>query len=684
MGIQAIQIHGRLAAVVLGLALAQGALADDAPEVDPPGRVARLSELRGEVSMQAQGLEEWSEALLNRPLTDGDRLWVENGGRAELQIDDASVHLDEHTGFGIVALDDHVMHVELSAGSANLRVRRLADDETIEVDTPNTSISLLHVGEYTISVNEAGDATVVAVRSGEADVRGDNKDVFSVHSGEQSQFTGTHELQAGLQSVEPRTDFERWSSERDAAVDHAQSARYVSNDVIGYEDLDRYGSWDNDDEYGSVWYPTAVAVDWAPYRFGRWAWISPWGWTWVDAAPWGFAPFHYGRWAYRRERWCWVPGPRHLRPVYAPALVAWVGGPQVGVTVGVGQPVGWFPLGPREPFVPRYRYHVSDHYVTRLNGFGYRAPPAHYLNRGAPRAVTVVNVNVFTSAQPVGHHLVRTNQRDWRPVAQAPAFTPTADSRRGGGVARPPQFSPTLRDRGVFAHRESSSPIANGLRAAREKADDKAAANTPRPVQSGGEPRWRGRDADNNNGNEPRRVDGRSPERRADRPPRNGGDRGRDERRDGQDNDRRNDNRNDAGDRKDNHQWRTEQRSAAPAVQPAQPDAPSSAPRAATSSDRPSLVREYQERRQSSRQSDDGSQANVIRRAVPPATSVPAVQSSPAVREERIRRPPPPEQRSAESAPNPPRAVRQAPPAQAQERQDNGERRRRRDDREER
>jgi hypothetical protein len=24
--------------------------------------------------------------------------------------------------------------------------------------------------------------------------------------------------------------------------------------------------------------------------------MSPWGWTWVDNAPWGFAPFHYGRW----------------------------------------------------------------------------------------------------------------------------------------------------------------------------------------------------------------------------------------------------------------------------------------------------------------------------------------------------------------------------------------------------
>ena len=66
-----------------------------------------------------------------------------------------------------------------------------------------------------------------------------------------------------------------------------------------------------------------VAAGWAPYRYGRWAWVSPWGWTWIDDARWGFAPFHYGRWAYASNRWCWVPGPRYVHAVYAPALVAW-------------------------------------------------------------------------------------------------------------------------------------------------------------------------------------------------------------------------------------------------------------------------------------------------------------------------------------------------------------------------
>ena len=89
---------------------------------------------------------------------------------------------------------------------------------------------------------------------------------------------------------------------------------------------------------------------WAPYRFGHWTWLSGWGYTWVDQAPWGYAPFHYGRWAYIGGRWGWCPGTFVARPLWAPALVAWYGG-GTGLR-GHGPVYGWVPLGWREPFVP--------------------------------------------------------------------------------------------------------------------------------------------------------------------------------------------------------------------------------------------------------------------------------------------------------------------------------------------
>jgi hypothetical protein len=57
------------------------------------------------------------------------------------------------------------------------------------------------------------------------------------------------------------------------------SARYVSREMDGYEDLDQYGSWASQPGYGQVWMPTSVAAGWTPYHDGHWAWIAPWGWT---------------------------------------------------------------------------------------------------------------------------------------------------------------------------------------------------------------------------------------------------------------------------------------------------------------------------------------------------------------------------------------------------------------------
>ena len=132
--------------------------------------------------------------------------------------------------------------------------------------------------------------------------------------------------------------------------------------MIGADDLADNGTWIVAEGYGSAWAPSRVPVGWAPYRFGHWAWVEPWGWTWIDDMPWGFAPFHYGRWTYWNTRWVWIPGTVVARPVYAPALVVFVGG--AGWSPAAGEGIGWFPLGPREVYVPPYR--VSTAYVQRI------------------------------------------------------------------------------------------------------------------------------------------------------------------------------------------------------------------------------------------------------------------------------------------------------------------------------
>jgi hypothetical protein len=445
----------------------QRAAADDD---DPPTRVARLSHVDGSVSFEPAGTDDWVTAVVNRPMTTGDKLWADHDSRAELHIGSASIRLGSSTGFSFLNLDDRTVQLQVTQGTLRIRVLRLDRDDIFEVDTPNLAFSIVRPGVYRISVNEAGDTTMVNVRDGEGQVSGGGES-FSVHANETGTFTGTDQLYADIVGLGNDDDLERWSEERDRREDHSAARRYVSDDVIGYEDLDEYGRWRDVPEYGTVWFPHVAEAGWAPYRYGHWVFIQPWGYTWVDDEPWGFAPFHYGRWVAVGGVWGWVPcrpravvGVAYVRPVYAPALVAWVGGAHfaVGIAVGGASNVGWFPLGPREVYVPSYR--VSRTYVNNVNVSNttvnttvvnnyYNTTVVNqttvtnvrYVNQGVPGAVTATSTQVFTSSQPVARNVVRVDERQIAsaPVAvRTPAMAPERQAFVGAGrpaSARPPE-----------------------------------------------------------------------------------------------------------------------------------------------------------------------------------------------------------------------------------------------------
>jgi hypothetical protein len=433
---------------VLSVSLAFGvARAQDteSPDADPPDRAARLSYLQGDVSLQPAGEEDWAGAIVNRPLTTGDKLWTDQGARAEIDVGRAAVRLDGGTGFSFLNVDDETIQMRVTAGVINVTVRELGGNEHMEIDTPNLALSLLRPGNYRVEVDDEGDTSIVRVSEGLAEANGGSQDVI-VHAQQVVTFRGTEQqLAAQFGTLGAPDEFDSWSLERerrDERAETSQTARYVSPDVTGYEDLDDNGTWHSEAEYGYVWTPSHVAVGWSPYSYGRWAWVAPWGWTWIDDAPWGFAPFHYGRWAHVRNRWCWVPGPRHVRAVYAPALVGWAG-PRGGVA--------WFPLGPREVYVPAHRY--SHRYVERVNVsntiivnrshltnvYGNQITTTPYRNRSVPGAMIAVAHNTFTSAERVNGHRMRVDDREITraPVtATAPRIEPARESRLGGVDAR--------------------------------------------------------------------------------------------------------------------------------------------------------------------------------------------------------------------------------------------------------
>jgi hypothetical protein len=412
-------------------------------EKDPPSRVARVSYVDGSVSLQPGGQGDWGSAERNRPMTIGDKIWVDKDSRAELQAGQAAFHLGSMTAVSFLNLDEGITQVRLAEGAVNFRLRELREGDLYEVDTPNLAFTVKQAGAFRIDVNENGDASRVTVLRGEGEISSDGK-TYAVHAGEQAEFTGAENPTYTINRAPGPDGLDRWAEERDLKEDNSISGKYVSRDMPGYSDLDDNGTWRDEPEYGHVWYPNDVGPDWAPYSDGYWNWVDPWGWTWVGYEPWGFAPYHYGRWAFVGGAWGWCPGPFFGPPVYGPAFVGFFGG-------GFGFGVGWFPLGWGEPFFPGFRcsrgfinrINVHNTFIRNVNVFNNRN--FNFVNAHNPRAVTTASRSAFANGQRITRAGTRLNAGtlNGAKVTNSVGLKPTQHSSLGNAnfnshVARPP------------------------------------------------------------------------------------------------------------------------------------------------------------------------------------------------------------------------------------------------------
>jgi hypothetical protein len=345
------------AVAIWSSALAQG---------EPPARVGRLAFTNGTVSFHDDEQSGWTPAVVNTPLTTGDGIWTEPNARSEVSLAGTRIRMEGATQLDMLTLDDTQTRLQLSQGHIDVKSFAMDANQPYEIVTPRGTIKLLQQGDYYVEAGSTEDPTRLGVRSGAAQIQALNGQVLAVRANEVAEVMGDG-ASPQLRTIKtaPPAPPAYWAS-RDRQVVY-DAPQYLSAGVTGYEDLNAYGDWTNDGSYGRVWAPRSVPSGWAPYRTGHWAYVQPWGWTWIDEQPWGFAPYHYGRWANRNNRWVWVPPQRDVRPVYAPALVAFVGGTEFAVTLGnqSAAPVGWFPLGPREVYVPSYT--ADRDYYRRLN-----------------------------------------------------------------------------------------------------------------------------------------------------------------------------------------------------------------------------------------------------------------------------------------------------------------------------
>ena len=402
---------------------------------DPPGRVGRLADAQGEVSWWDHESGRWIIAGRNQPLTTGDRVATSADGRAELRIGSTVLRLADRSEIEVLRLDDERMSFQLHSGSLALRVKSREVAEEIFLVTDEAHFSPLRAGHYRL--DRIDDTTQAGAWRGE--LRIDDPAGFTINPGQSVEIIRDGRARTlRTRMLAPANDrFAEWVVRDDQREQGSASARFVSPEMTGIEDLDRAGRWEPHPEYGSVWIPFEVRAGWAPYSDGRWAWVRPWGWTWVDNSAWGFAPFHYGRWARWRGGWCWVPGALVARPVFSPGLVAWVDGGGAGFQLQIGGPrMGWLPLGPREVYVPPYR--VTPGYHERVNPMvpprpnqgpvqAFGGPGHRFEHQGAPGAVTVTQRELPLIQAPVVRGPFE--RREW--TREGPRESPRDGARVG-------------------------------------------------------------------------------------------------------------------------------------------------------------------------------------------------------------------------------------------------------------
>ena len=425
---------------------------------DPPTRAARLSSVDGDVSLQTPGSDSWSAPTLNYTVSTGDRLATGQSGRAELDLGNAAMRLDHGADVTVANLTDHFTQLGVAQGDFDASLYQYDPADSVEIDTPNGALMPTAAGTYLVSVDPNDDATVVNVESGTLDLTGPSLDQ-TLNAGQVVRLVGTNPIQVvTVASPAPTfTELDRWNTERDPLWRQSGTTlRYVSHDVPGWEDLDSDGTWTADQSNTEVWCPSHVEASFVPYRSGRWSWVEPWGWTWVDDAPWGFATTHYGRWEQlttsscaNADNWAWVPGPLVAQPVYAPALVAFVD----GATLSLGAAPtaeAWFPLGPREAYFPPYHY--SDDYLRLINATNLRevrdvGPIINVRNvdnirwQNRDNALTVVPGDAFRTGEQVMPHVIRVrpNEITAARIAPHPSVNPDERLMVGGRPSpRPP------------------------------------------------------------------------------------------------------------------------------------------------------------------------------------------------------------------------------------------------------
>ena len=362
-------------AILLSLLIPVAAFGGDAG-------LLRMGLVEGGVQVLIRDSTDWTDAAMNVPLGEGDRIWVPDGGKAELQIR-GGVHVrsDGGTALDILSANSDAAQFYLDRGHAYINNRR-GGIGTVQIDTPLASVRSFDNSVMMIDVSEDG-VTEVSVLKGHVTAES-RSGATPVGAGKT--LTLRERDEAELAPIGAPDEWERWNTDRDRELmAWGESSRYLPEELQDYtSDFDENGRWEYVSDYGYVWFPTVVVADWAPYTVGRWVWIRS-NYVWIAYDPWCWAPSHYGRWVFIASRgWCWVP-PFAGAAYWGPGYVGWTVTPSY---------VAWVPLAPGEIYYGYGYYGPGSVNITTVN-VNTTVVNRTYVNARHGHGVTIVKRDSF-------------------------------------------------------------------------------------------------------------------------------------------------------------------------------------------------------------------------------------------------------------------------------------------------
>jgi len=350
----------------------------------------RISLVQGQVFVQAMDEGEWTEAVVNFPIADGDRILTEQDGRTELQFQDGTyVRVGEESQLDIVCLGfdqgKAFFHFNQMEGKIYVNYRPISGEaSSLYVDLPYGVLSSYVPSRFRVyfTTSEAR----ISVLEGSVEFKRDGRTIPIVQG---RTLVASEGGSAQVAQFYGRDEWDRWNEARDdELLQRTYAQKYLPPELepYGYE-MERNGRWVYTPEYQYVWVPT-VAVGWTPFQYGYWAWRRG-VYCWVPREPWGWVPFHYGRWVHTHNHgWAWVPPVRHAT-IWNPGAVAWNIAPTH---------VSWVPLAPGEIYYGNRYYGPQSENINQVK---INIQENVYINARVKDAVVTVHRDSFFRRNPV-------------------------------------------------------------------------------------------------------------------------------------------------------------------------------------------------------------------------------------------------------------------------------------------